>query len=109
MKWGGGMEWGDRVGRRDGVGRSVEILCVSVAHVCSVCHAVTMSLLDRLVWGLYNKGHLYVSINLQIRERLEANPVKAVALHAVASAWSLVCLVVVCKSASAYLLHIMNH
>ena len=43
----------------------------------------------RLVWGLYNKGHLYVSINLQIRERLETNPVRAVALHAITSAWSL--------------------
>ncbi|KAL5506592.1 hypothetical protein EMCRGX_G008273 [Ephydatia muelleri] len=32
---------------------------------------------------------------VRIRERLEANPVKAVALHAIASAWSLVCLVVV--------------
>ena len=67
--------------------------------MCSVCHAVSMSLLDRLVWGLYNKGHLYVSINLQIRERLETNPVNAVALHAITSAWSPVCLVVVCKSA----------
>ena len=105
MKWGGGMEWGDRVGRRDEVGRSVEILCVSVARVqcVSCCHHY------RLVWGLYNKRHLYVSINLQIRERLEANPVKAVALHARASAWPLGCLVVVCKSASAYLLHIMYH
>ena len=59
----------------------------------------------RLVWGLYNN----VSINLQIRERLETNPVNAVALHAITSAWSLICLVVVCKSASAYLLHIMYH
>ena len=39
MKWGGGMEW-DEVRRRDGrgdrVGRSVEILCVSVARVLCV-------------------------------------------------------------------------
>ena len=36
MEWGGGMAWGDRVERRDGMRRSVEILCVSVARVYSL-------------------------------------------------------------------------